>query len=35
MKMRVLAFKKFGQKCCKNFADSIAVSEKMITFASQ
>ena len=35
MKMRVLAFKKFGQKCCKNFADSIAVSEKITTFATR
>ena len=35
VKTRNLAFKNFGRKCCKNFADSIAVSEKITTFASQ
>ena len=35
MKIRVLAFKNFGRKYVKNFAESIAVSEKITTFASQ
>ncbi len=35
VKTRYLAFENFGRKCCKIFADSIAVSEKITTFASQ
>lgn len=35
VKTRDLAFKYFGRKCCKKTVDSIVVSEKIITFASQ
>ena len=35
MKIRILAFEKLGRKYVKNFADGIAVSEKITTFASQ
>ena len=35
MKIRILAFEKPGRKYVKNFADGIAVSEKITTFASQ
>jgi len=35
MKMRMLTFKKFGRKCLNFFADSIAVSEKITTFATR
>ena len=35
VKTRDLAFKNFGRKCCKKTVDSIVVSEKIITFASQ
>ena len=35
VKMRVLGFKNFGRKYVKFFADGIAVSEKITTFASQ
>ena len=34
MKIRILAYQKFGRKYVKNFADGIAVSEKITTFAS-
>lgn len=34
MKTRMLAFKNFGRKCVKIFVYGIAVSKKMITFAS-
>lgn len=34
MKTRNLAFKKFGRKYVKIFADGIAVSEKIATFAT-
>lgn len=35
MKIRILAFEKRGRKYVKKFADGIAVSEKITTFASQ
>jgi hypothetical protein len=35
VKIRILAFKNFGRKYVKNFADSIVVSEKMTIFATQ
>ena len=35
MKIRILAFEKLGRKYVKKFADGIAVSEKITTFASQ
>ena len=35
VKIRNLAFKNFGRKYVKFFADGIAVSEKITTFASQ
>ncbi len=34
MKMRALGFKKHGRKYVRFFVDSIAVSEKITTFAS-
>jgi len=35
VKIRNLAFKKVGRKCVTFFAEGIAVSGKMITFATQ
>ena len=35
MKIRILAFEKLGRKYVKIFADGIAVSEKITTFATQ
>ena len=35
MKMRYLAFQNSGRKYVENFADGIAVSKKITTFATQ